>query len=295
MMISRVGDRLGRRRLAVGPRVAPPRARRSAAASASCRRRGRPPGATSIVSSPTTTRLSPSSRPQPRYSAIPRSSSHGSWELSSRSWMISSRRSSTRCDVELAVDRLGRAGDAARLGQQLARPQQRLGRHAGPERALAADLAVLDDRDLQPGVGQPARRHLAAGPGADHHHVEAAHPFSLARDRLQWECIKSPGDDRLRRGRFVGVVASRGAGGLVKPRQKHKCEVSRLPARCLAETRRRALAPGACAGIRPSQQAGQCPRNARLSRPGGHLIRLALRNPAGVASGGRDPERRTHS
>src|SRR3954449_9689045 len=30
---------------------------------------------------------------------------------------------------------------------------------------------------------------------------------------------RAPGDDRLRRGRFVGVVASRGTGGLVKPRQ----------------------------------------------------------------------------
>ena len=66
---------------------------------------------TSIVSSPTTTRFSPSSRPQPRYSAIPRSSSHGSCELSSRSWMISSRRVEHRLHVELAVDRLGRAGD----------------------------------------------------------------------------------------------------------------------------------------------------------------------------------------
>jgi predicted kinase len=33
----------------------------------------------------------------------------------------------------------------------------------------------------------------------------------------------TPGDDRLRRGRFVGAVASRGAGGLVKPRYNHKC------------------------------------------------------------------------
>ena len=55
---------------------------------------------------------------------------------------------------------------------------------------------------------------------------------SAARvDELHWEATYNPGDDRLRRGRFVGVVASRGAGGLVKPRQQHKCEVSRLPAR----------------------------------------------------------------
>jgi hypothetical protein len=41
------------------------------------------------------------------------------------------------------------------------------------------------------------------------------------------------------------------------------------------------LAPGACAGIWLSQTAGQCPRNACLSRPGRPLIRLALRNLAG--------------
>jgi AAA domain len=54
---------------------------------------------------------------------------------------------------------------------------------------------------------------------------------------LQWEQQQIPGDDRLRRGRFVGVVASRGAGGLVKPRQQHKWQVSRLPALRLADTR----------------------------------------------------------
>jgi predicted kinase len=44
---------------------------------------------------------------------------------------------------------------------------------------------------------------------------------SAARiDALQWTVQQIPGDDRLRRGRFVGVVASRGAGGLVKPRQQ---------------------------------------------------------------------------
>ena len=47
------------------------------------------------VSSPTTTRRSPSSLPAPRKISTPRSSSHGSMWLSSRPWMISSRRSST--------------------------------------------------------------------------------------------------------------------------------------------------------------------------------------------------------
>jgi adenylate kinase family enzyme len=56
-------------------------------------------------------------------------------------------------------------------------------------------------------------------------------PSAARVEELHWEATYNPGDDRLRRGRFVGVVASRGAGGLVKPRQQHKCEVSRLPAR----------------------------------------------------------------
>ena len=59
-----------------------------------------------------------------------------------------------------------------------------------------------------------------------------------------------PGDDRLRRGRFVGAVASRGAGGLVKPRQHHKCEQARIRSRCLANTRSEPWhpepAPGGC-------------------------------------------------
>ena len=80
-----------------------------------------------------------------------------------------------RLDVELAGDRLGRAGDAVDLAQDLLRAQQRLGGHARVERALAADDVVLDQRDLEPRVGQPPRRHLTGGPAADHHHVEAVH------------------------------------------------------------------------------------------------------------------------
>ena len=78
-------------------------------------------------------------------------------------------------DVELAGHRLGRAGDAVDLAQDLLRAQQRLGGHARVERALAADDVVLDQRDLEPRVGQPPRRHLTGGPAADHHHVEAVH------------------------------------------------------------------------------------------------------------------------
>ena len=57
----------------------------------------------SISSSPTITRRSPESRPWPRISSIPRSSSHGSCASSSRSWMISSRRASTAATSSLPV------------------------------------------------------------------------------------------------------------------------------------------------------------------------------------------------
>ena len=78
--------------------------------------------------------------------------------------MISSRRSSTARDVEVAAHRLGHAGDAADLGQQLARPQQRLRRHAGVEGALAADQMRLDDRHAQTGLAQPPAHTSPAGP-----------------------------------------------------------------------------------------------------------------------------------
>ena len=80
-----------------------------------------------------------------------------------------------RGDVQLARGGLGRARDAARLRQRLGRAQERLRRHARPVRALAADLAILDDRHLEPALGEPPRRHLAARARAQHHHVVAPH------------------------------------------------------------------------------------------------------------------------
>ena len=97
--------------------------------------------------------------------------------------------------VELAGRGLRRARHPAQLGEDLAGSQQRLRRHAGPVRALAADLAILHDRNIETGVGQPAGRHLAARTGAEHHHVEAAHrtPWLEGRTRLQWRGIKPLG------------------------------------------------------------------------------------------------------
>ena len=101
-----------------GSSTAPPRAgRRSAGSPASCRRRGSPRGA-------------PRSSPRPRRRASPRRAgpSRGAGRCrapraraagreSSRSWMISSRRSSTALDVELA-------GDAPRRRRGSAAPRR---------------------------------------------------------------------------------------------------------------------------------------------------------------------------
>jgi hypothetical protein len=112
-------------------------------------------------------------------------------------------------DVEVARDRLGGAADAAGLGQRLVGPQQPLGRHAGPERALAADEPVLDDRHAQATVGEPPCSHLARRPGTDHHHVERPHRPSC-RSTMRGE-HRPLGTTRLRRGRIAGAVASRGS------------------------------------------------------------------------------------
>ncbi len=74
------------------------------------------------------------------------------------------------------VDRTDReARHAAHLMRQVDRPQQRLRRHAGVERALAADELLLDEGDRDAVLSEPSRRHLARGAGAQHHHIELAH------------------------------------------------------------------------------------------------------------------------
>src|SRR5207247_6214464 len=60
------------------------------------------------------------------------------------------------------------------LGQGLAWAQQRLGGHAAVEGALAAHEALLDDGDVEAGLGQAPGAHLPCGTGTDDHDVEAA-------------------------------------------------------------------------------------------------------------------------
>ena len=113
------------------------------------------------VSSPTRTRRSPSSRPAPRTTVTPRLSSHGHLVrvVEVVDDLVAARQH--RPDVEVAGHGLAHARDAAHLGEQLARAQQRLRGHARVERALAADQVRLDDRHLQPRLAEPPGAHLA--------------------------------------------------------------------------------------------------------------------------------------
>ena len=89
-----------------------------------------------------------------------------------------------RLDIQLTGERLGRARHAAHFGQGLRRTQQRLRRHAGVIRALAAHKTGLDDRHLEPAVGEASRTHLPGGPGPHHYRVEFASFHGLAATLL---------------------------------------------------------------------------------------------------------------
>ena len=76
--------------------------------------------------------------------------------------------------IEVAGDDLADAGHALGLLVELARPQQRLGRHAGVVGALAADEVGLDERRRPAAARKPSGRDLAGWSSADHDDVELA-------------------------------------------------------------------------------------------------------------------------
>ena len=221
---SALGDLLGGGGLAVGPRrrrsrqALDRRHRRRAS-----RRRGSRPGAPRAPRRRRRRAARRRARRSRGAARCPRSSSHGSCAASSRSWMTSSRRSSTACDVELAGHRLGGAGDAARP-----RPAPRRGA-AAPSTACTPRTSTrrrrAGPRRSRPRARRSASRPAATSPaGPAPITTTSKRPHPPLAGATTMEAYIAPGDDRLRRGRFVGAVASRGAGGLVKPRQNHKCE-----------------------------------------------------------------------
>ena len=85
--------------------------------------------------------------------------------------------------VQVAAHRLRRARYPARLGQRLRRAQQGLRRHARVIRALAPDQVALDDRHLQPALGDAPGADLAGRARSHNDDVElqGAHPRKLRK------------------------------------------------------------------------------------------------------------------
>jgi hypothetical protein len=79
-------------------------------------------------------------------------------------------------DVKPAGDGLPHAGHPRVLPQQLIGAQQRLGGHAGPVGAFAADELALDQADIKSLLGEPAGAHLAGRSGTDDDHLVRWHP-----------------------------------------------------------------------------------------------------------------------
>ena len=79
--------------------------------------------------------------------------------------MTSSRRASTAAASSLYAVTAD-SGDTTEASPRSAPgAQQRLGRHAGPEGALAPAQLALDERDLEAFGGELAGAHLAGRPG----------------------------------------------------------------------------------------------------------------------------------
>ena len=62
------------------------------------------------------------------------------------------------------------------LLEQLPGAQERLGGHAGPVGAFAADQLALDQAHVEPLLGEPAGADLAGRPSADDNDVVLLHP-----------------------------------------------------------------------------------------------------------------------
>ena len=159
-----LGQLLGRGDLAVGPVAAPRAGRRSAARARRCRWPPPPRGGPRASSSPACTRRSPSRRPRSRTTvdAAALEPGHHARVVEVVDDLVAALEH--RGHVELAGHRLAHAGDAAHLGQQLARAQQRLRGHAGIEGALTARSGAAP-RSPRRGRPRPGARHRPRRPG----------------------------------------------------------------------------------------------------------------------------------
>ena len=131
----------------------------------------------------------PVMRARPRTSVTWRFSSHGSWLLSSRLWITSSRRAST---ASASIGPATRPGTRATSFASSTGPEQRLRGHARVVRAVASDEPLLDDRHGHAVLAEPAGRHLTGRAGTDHHDVEFAHALPVVGSGLDVTAAARP-------------------------------------------------------------------------------------------------------
>src|SRR5262249_51107606 len=95
-----------------------------------------------------------------------------------------------RLHSELAGHRFRRTGNASPLRECVGGAEQRLGRHAAEERALAADEPVVDDSRGETLLAESAGTRLAGRTGADHDDVEQiVHETLLGRDKASFRVV----------------------------------------------------------------------------------------------------------
>ena len=171
------------------------------------------------------------------------------------------------------ADRLRCAGDAPRLGQHLAGPQQRLGRHAAVERALAADEVLLDDGDLEAGFGQAPRAHLPGRPGTDDHDVEAA---------LAHGAQSIPVRPALQGRGILRGCSARSSRSLSSPRRCSRPAVrTRTPATADTTTNATASTNDDTGGSSPAEGRAAAGRGVRLVKVGDFQAPVYLTSPPG--------------
>src|ERR1700710_2033336 len=116
--------------------------------------------------------------------------------------------------------------------------EMRLRGHAGVVAAFTADQVLLDDRDLQPAIGQAPRANLAGGAGAEHDHVVGmlAHGDTIPTPypepvQSKAQCTGATGFDVVDSCERLQVEV---VGGLVKPRHQTNTCGPWVPPRRLA-------------------------------------------------------------
>ena len=112
-------------------------------------------------------------RPSPKITSTPRPRKRSGLSKGSIPAMTSRTRSMTRARIGLRIGRRQRPSlRIAHLEGDLRRLDQRLRRHAAVPQAVAAQLVLLDQRDLGAERAAAGGDHESAGAAADHDDIE---------------------------------------------------------------------------------------------------------------------------